>query len=111
MRKKVSDCYYFYYSALLWLPCVLFYFILAEILNFVIKDIKKNLKGQVKWRNSGALVSSCEPFFFFLFLFNFYSLNEYVAVGGTSSASTSSGLVLEEVLEEAPKWKVLRVSE
>ncbi|XP_050263713.1 DNA repair endonuclease UVH1 isoform X2 [Quercus robur] len=29
-------------------------------------------------------------------------------VGGTSSASTSSGLVLEEVLEEAPKWKVLR---
>ena len=49
--------------------------------------------------------------FFFLFLFNFYSLNEYVAVGGTSSASTSSGLVLEEVLEEAPKWKVLRVSE
>lgn len=32
-------------------------------------------------------------------------------VGGTSSASTSSGLVLEEVLEEAPKWKVLRVSE
>uniref|UniRef100_A0A2N9HVS1 ERCC4 domain-containing protein n=1 Tax=Fagus sylvatica TaxID=28930 RepID=A0A2N9HVS1_FAGSY len=29
-------------------------------------------------------------------------------VGGTSSATTSSGLVLEEVLEEAPKWKVLR---
>ncbi|XP_030946954.1 DNA repair endonuclease UVH1 [Quercus lobata] len=29
-------------------------------------------------------------------------------VGGTSLASTSSGLVLEEVLEEAPKWKVLR---
>ncbi|KAJ7952598.1 DNA repair endonuclease UVH1 [Quillaja saponaria] len=29
-------------------------------------------------------------------------------VGGTSSSSSSSGLVLEEVLEEAPKWKVLR---
>ena len=81
-------------------------------MNFVIKDIKKkNLRGQVKRRNGGALVSSCEPIFFFLFLFNSYSLNEYVAVGGTSSASTSSGLVLEEVLEEAPKWKVLRVSE
>lgn len=30
---------------------------------------------------------------------------------GTSSSTTSSGVVLEEVLEEAPKWKVLRVSE
>lgn len=78
--------------------------------NFVIKDIKKKLRGQVKRRNSGPLVSSCEPFFF-LFLFNSYSFNEYVAVGSASSASTSSGLVLEEVLEEAPKWKVLRVSE
>ncbi|XP_021813564.1 DNA repair endonuclease UVH1 isoform X1 [Prunus avium] len=29
------------------------------------------------------------------------------AVGGTSSTSTSSGVVLDEVLEEAPKWKVL----
>ncbi|PQM40789.1 DNA repair endonuclease UVH1 isoform X2 [Prunus yedoensis var. nudiflora] len=28
-------------------------------------------------------------------------------VGGTSSTSTSSGVVLDEVLEEAPKWKVL----
>lgn len=27
---------------------------------------------------------------------------------GTSSSTTSSGVVLEEVLEEAPKWKVLR---
>lgn len=32
-------------------------------------------------------------------------------VGGTSSTSTSSRIVLDEVLEEAPKWKVLRVSE
>lgn len=30
---------------------------------------------------------------------------------GTSSSTASSGVVLEEVLEEAPKWKVLRVSE
>ena len=51
-------------------------------------------------------MTSCEPFFF-LFLFNSYSLNEYVAVGSSSSASTSSELVLEE----ASKWKVLHVSE
>lgn len=42
---------------------------------------------------------------FELFLF------AYVTVGGTSSTSTSSRIVLDEVLEEAPKWKVLRVSE
>lgn len=39
------------------------------------------------------------------------SLNEYVAAGGASSSSAGSKLVLEEVLEEAPKWKLLRVSE
>ncbi|RDX86604.1 DNA repair endonuclease UVH1, partial [Mucuna pruriens] len=30
------------------------------------------------------------------------------AVDGTSSSSSNAGLILEEVLEEAPKWKVLR---
>lgn len=45
------------------------------------------------------------------FLFSYSSLNEYVAAGGASSSSAGSGLVLEEVLEEAPKWKLLRVSE
>jgi hypothetical protein len=35
----------------------------------------------------------------------------FLAADGTSSSTTSSGVVLEEVLEEAPKWKVLRVSE
>lgn len=34
-------------------------------------------------------------------------LFSYVDVGGTSTTS----VVLDEVLEEAPKWKVLRVSE
>lgn len=34
-----------------------------------------------------------------------------VAVHGTSSTSSNTGLILEEVLEEAPKWKVLRVSQ
>lgn len=32
-------------------------------------------------------------------------------VDGTSSSSSNAGLILEEVLEEAPKWKVLRVSQ
>ncbi|TKY70764.1 DNA repair endonuclease UVH1 [Spatholobus suberectus] len=32
-------------------------------------------------------------------------------VAGTSSSSSNAGLILEEVLEEPPKWKVLRVSQ
>lgn len=32
-------------------------------------------------------------------------------IDGTSSSSSNAGLILEEVLEEAPKWKVLRVSQ
>lgn len=35
----------------------------------------------------------------------------YMTDKGTSSLSTNNGVLLEEVLEEAPKWKVLRVSE
>ncbi|XP_017973411.1 PREDICTED: DNA repair endonuclease UVH1 [Theobroma cacao] len=35
------------------------------------------------------------------------SINEG-AIAGTSSTGTSNGVVLEEVLEEPPKWKVLR---
>ncbi|XP_061343946.1 DNA repair endonuclease UVH1 isoform X2 [Gastrolobium bilobum] len=34
--------------------------------------------------------------------------NNIEEVDGTSSTSSNAGLVLEEVLEEAPKWKVLR---
>lgn len=37
--------------------------------------------------------------------------NNDEAIAGTSSTSTSNGVVLQEVLEESPKWKVLRVSE
>lgn len=46
-------------------------------------------------------------FFFFLI----FMLDVCVAVDGTSSTSSNPGIVLEEVLEEAPKWKVLRVSQ
>ncbi|PPR84058.1 hypothetical protein GOBAR_AA36651 [Gossypium barbadense] len=35
--------------------------------------------------------------------------NNDEAIAGTSSTSTSNGAVLQEVLEESPKWKVLRV--
>ncbi|XWS49184.1 hypothetical protein CRYUN_Cryun13aG0142100 [Craigia yunnanensis] len=34
--------------------------------------------------------------------------NNDEAIGGTSSTSTNNGVVLDEVLEESPKWKVLR---
>lgn len=40
-----------------------------------------------------------------------YILVACVAVDGTPATSSNSGVVLEEVLEEAPKWKVLRVSQ
>lgn len=35
----------------------------------------------------------------------------FVEHGGSSLTSTNATTVLDEVLEEAPKWKVLRVSE
>lgn len=35
----------------------------------------------------------------------------YLVVGGASSTGKNGGVILEEVLEAAPKWKVLRVSE
>lgn len=41
---------------------------------------------------------------------NYFSL-QYVEAGGSSSSNTNISIVLDEVLEEAPKWKVLRVSE
>ena len=33
------------------------------------------------------------------------------AVGGETATNVATGVVVEEVLEEAPKWKVLRVSD
>lgn len=49
----------------------------------------------------------CDGIFFFLI----FILDVCVAVDGSSSTSSNPGIVLEEVLEEAPKWKVLRVSQ
>lgn len=33
------------------------------------------------------------------------------SVGGETATNVATGVVVEEVLEEAPKWKVLRVSD
>jgi len=46
----------------------------------------------------------------FVFFLNF-ALHACVAADVTASTSSNHGIVLEEVLEEAPKWKVLRVSQ
>lgn len=53
---------------------------------------------------------SCQAYRWHFFRLTFI-LDACVAVDGASSTSSNAGLVLEEVLEEAPKWKVLRVSQ
>lgn len=50
---------------------------------------------------------------FVVYLFQFILLiNGLESVGdATTTANAATGVVIEEVLEEAPKWKVLRVSD
>lgn len=49
---------------------------------------------------------------FFVSLLPLYSEKEASSSkAGDRKIDASGGIVLEEVLEEAPKWKVLRVSE
>lgn len=64
--------------------------------------------------NLGFIVNfytmSCPKQELHLYAVTFCRLLVHVAIAGTSSTGTSNGVVLEEVLEEPPKWKVLRVS-
>lgn len=48
---------------------------------------------------------------FVVFVFQFLLTIGPESVGGETTTNVATGVVLEEVLEEAPKWKVLRVSD
>lgn len=74
------------------------------------KGKKRKLKGDDDNEQGEELLLCVVLFSFYIVFFELF-LFAYVTVGGTSSTSTSSRIVLDEVLEEAPKWKVLRVSE
>lgn len=75
------------------------------------KGKKRKLKGDDDKEQGKPNYQFCFVILFknitFSVLLKTLVLFSYVDVGGTSTTS----VVLDEVLEEAPKWKVLRVSE